>query len=73
MTWLIILIILVLLFIIFIVSNVVYNKFQDKIIKINEVEGKIDETLRNKYDNIMKLNNIVKEKIKTDKELVDDK
>ena len=72
MTWLIILIILVLLFIIFIVSNVVYNKFQDKIIKINEVEGKIDETLRNKYDNIMKLNNIVKEKIKTDKELVDD-
>ena len=72
MTWLIILIILVVLFTIFITTNIIYNKFQDRIIKINEVEGKIDETLRNKYDDIMKLNNIVKEKIKTDKELVDD-
>ena len=70
--WIIILVILVLLFSIFIIANIIYNKFQDYIIRINEVEGKIDESLRNKYDDIMKLNNIIKEKIKTDKELVDD-
>ncbi len=70
--WLIILIVLVILFALFIIVNIIYNKFQDYIIKINEVEGKIDETLRNKYDNTLKINNIIKEKIKTDKELVDD-
>ena len=70
--WIIILVILVLLFSIFIIANIIYNKFQDYIIRINEVEGKIDESLRNKYDDIMKLNNIIKEKIKTEKELVDD-
>lgn len=70
--WILILIILIILFTIFIIANIIYNKFQDYIIRINEVDGKIDEALRNKYDNIMKLNNIIKEKIKTDKELVDD-
>ena len=70
--WILILIIIVVLFTVFIIANIIYNKFQDFIIRINEVDGKIDETLRTKYDDIMKLNNIVKEKIKTDKELVDD-
>ena len=70
--WIIILIILIILFIIFIIANIIYNKFQDYIIKINEVEGKIDETLRNKYDIILKINNIIKEKIKTKKEILDD-
>ena len=70
--WIVILIILVLIFTIFIIANIIYNKFQDYIIKINEVEGKIDDTLRNKFDNILKINNIIKERIKTKKELVDD-
>jgi len=70
--WLVILIILVVLFTIFLVTNIIYNKFQDYIIKINEVEGKIDETLRNKYDSILKVNNIIKEKIKTGKDALED-
>ena len=70
--WIIILALLVILFTLFMIANIIYNKFQDFIIKINEVEGKIDDTLRNKYDNILKINNIIKEKIKTKKELVDD-
>ena len=70
--WLVILIILIIIFTLFIIANIIYNKFQDYIIRINEVEGKIDDTLRNKYDNILKINNIIKEKIKTKKELVDD-
>ena len=70
--WLVILIILVVLSALFIIANIIYNKFQNYIIRINEVEGKIDETLRNKFDNILKINNIIKERIKTKKELVDD-
>ena len=54
--WMVILIIIVILFAIFIIANIIYNKFQNYIIKVNEVEGKIDETLRNKYDNILKIN-----------------
>lgn len=70
--WIILLIVLVLLFALFLIINIIYNKFQDFIIKINEVEGKIDDTLRNKYDDLLKINNIVKEKINTDKEIIDD-
>jgi LemA protein len=69
---LIILIIFVVLFVLFIYISVVYNKFQDYIIKINEVEGKIDETLRKKFDSILDMNNIIKESIKTKKAIVDD-
>ena len=70
--WFILLFFIVILFGLFIFINIIYNRFQDYIIKINEVDGKIDEALRNKYDIILKLNNIIKEKIKTNKELVDD-
>ena len=72
MIWIIVLIIIIVLFTLFIFTNIIYNKFQDYIIKINEVEGKIDESLRNKYDVLIKLNNSIKEIIKTDKDLVDD-
>lgn len=70
--WIIILIVLVVIFALFLLVNIIYNKFQDFIIKINEVEGKIDDTLRDKYDDLLKINNIVKEKINTDKEIIDD-
>ena len=70
--WIIILIILIIIFALAIICNIIYNKYQDYIIKINEVEGKIDHTLRNKYDSILKINNSIKEKIKTEKEIVDD-
>ena len=70
--WMIILIILVVIFALFLLVNIIYNKFQDFIIKINEVESKIDDTLRDKYDDLLKINNIVKEKINTDKEIIDD-
>ncbi len=68
----IVLIILIILFLLFIYSSITYNKFQDYIIKINEVEGKIDDTLRNKFDSILEMNNIIKETIKTKKVIVDD-
>jgi len=70
--WIIILIILIVIFTIFLLVNIIYNKFQDFIIRIKEVEGKIDDTLRDKFDDLLKINNIVKEKINTDKEIVDD-
>ena len=70
--WMIILIVLVVIFTLVLIINIIYNKFQNFIIKINEVEGKIDETLRDKYDDLLKINNIVKEKINTDKEIIDD-
>lgn len=66
------LIIIVIVFAIFIYSSIIYNKFQDYIIKINEVEGKIDDTLRDKFDSILQMNNIIKETIKTKKVIVDD-
>ena len=52
--------------------SIIYNKFQDSIIKLNEVEGKIDETLRSKFDGLLEMNNIIKEKINTKKAIVDD-
>ena len=68
----IILIVIVILFAIAIYVSIIYNKFQDYIIKINEVESKIDDTLRDKFDSILEMNNIIKETIKTKKSIVDD-
>lgn len=70
--YIIVLIILIILFCIFISYSIIYNKFQDYIIKINEAEGKIDEVLRSKFDSIIEMNNIIKEGIKTNKVIVDD-
>lgn len=70
-TSMVILIIIVILAIIFFGYSVIYNRFQDSIIKLNEVESKIDETLRNKYDNLLEMNNIIKETIKTEKVIID--
>lgn len=67
-----ILILLIIIFCLFISYSVIYNKYQDTIIKINEVESKIDDVLRLKFDHIIEMNNIIKEGIKTDKAIVDD-
>ena len=71
-THIIIILIIIVIFTIFLLYSITYNKFQDYIIKINESESKIDDALREKFDIILKLNNIIKEKIKTNKILVDD-
>ncbi len=46
-----------------------YNKIQDYIIKINEVEAIIDTNLRNKYDNINKSVSIIKANDKINKKI----
>ena len=46
-----------------------YNKIQDYIIKINEVEAIIDTNLRNKYDNINKSVSIIKANDKINKNI----
>ena len=68
----IILLIIIILFTLGIIYLTSYNKYQDFIIRINEVESKIDDCLRDKFDIIIKLNDSIKKKIKTKKELVDD-
>ena len=45
---------------IFGIYTVLYNKMQDYIIRINEVESVIDENLRNKYDFINKGISVIK-------------
>ena len=37
-----------------------FNRLQDYIVKINEVESIIDTNLRNKYDNLNKCISIIK-------------
>ena len=57
---------LILIFIILIICilsgiyAILYNKFQDYVIRINEVESNIDTILRNKYDTINKCVSIIK-------------
>ena len=46
--------------IIFAIYTILYNKMQDYIIRINEVEAIIDDNLRSKYDNINKYISIIK-------------
>ena len=62
-------VIILLVCIIAIFSATVYNKFQEYIIKINEVESMIDNYLRNKYDLINRCIPIIKSNIDSDKEL----
>lgn len=47
----------------------IYNRFQDYIIRINEVESMIDTNLRNKYDLLNRAIPIVKGNIPKDKEI----
>ena len=47
----------------------IYNRFQDYIIRINEVESMIDNNLRNKYDLLNRAIPIIKSSIAKDKEI----
>jgi LemA protein len=50
--------------IILLIYTIIYNNFQHYIIKINKVENNIDNTLRTKFDILIKIYNIIKEEIK---------
>ena len=56
----VILVIIIIVCVISVLSAITYNRFQDYIIRINEVESMIDDNLRNKYDNINKYIAIMK-------------
>ena len=50
----------------------IYNKFQDYVIRINEVESIIDNSLRSKYDLINRAIPIIKSNIDNDVEIFGD-
>ena len=58
----ILLVLVVLICVIFIFYTTIYNKFQDYIVRINEVEASIDTTLRNKYDLLSRSVSIIRSK-----------
>ena len=64
----ILIIVVILICVIFVVYASSYNRFQDYIIRINEVEASIDTSLRSKYDFITRCVSIIKSK--NDKEIV---
>lgn len=68
----IILIILTIIFLIFLFFYVTRYKLDNYALKINLVEDKIEKILDSKFDNIIKINDIIKEKINTEKEIIDD-
>ena len=51
---------------------VIYNKFQESIIRINEAEANIDTLLRSKYDDLNKAMAIIKGNVKIEKEIFED-
>lgn len=66
-------IVIILLLICFILSvfAIVYNKFQELLIKTNEVEANIDATLRKRFDLLNKSINIIKANINIEKEVLE--
>ena len=69
---LIMIIIVVLICAMIIFYATVYNKFQDYIIRINEVEALIDTNLRNQYDLINRAIPIVKSNIDKDRNVFEE-
>ena len=68
----IILIVITALFFIFLFFDITLYKLKVYVSKISLVEEKIDTILNNKYDIIMKIDTFIKEKIGTEKEIIDD-
>jgi len=69
----IVLLLLILIICFFIAMYIFYyNKIQDSIIRINEVEASIDSNLRNKYDLLNKSISLIKGNIELDDEIFDE-
>ena len=51
------------------IYTVLYNKLQDYVIRINEVESIIDNNLREKYDNINKCVSLIRSNEKINEEI----
>lgn len=68
----IILIVITVLFLIYLFFDITYSKLKGYVSKINLVEDKINVILNNKYENIIKIDSIIKDKIGTEKEIIDD-
>jgi len=69
----IILLLLILVICFFIAEyTYLYNKFQDSIIRINEVEATIDSNLRNKYDLLNKSIALIKGNVEIEDEIFDE-
>ena len=68
----IILIVITVLFFIFLFFDITLYKLKYSASKISLVEEKINNILDNKYNNIIRINDIIKEKIGTEKEIIDD-
>ena len=64
-----ILIFIVIICVVAVFYAITYNKFQDYIIRINEVEGMIDNNLRSKYDLLNKAIPIIKSNIDNKKDI----
>ena len=64
--------IIVFICIIIAIYTFMYNKFQDVIIRISEVEASIDTNLRQKYDNINRSISIIKANIEIKNEVFDE-
>jgi len=52
--------------------TLIYNSFQDKIIRINESENNIDSLLRDKYDYLNRAIALIKGNIKIEKEIFEE-
>lgn len=74
MDLLVIILLSIIIFICIIVAfyTYLYNKFQDVIIRINEVEATIDTNLRNKYDLLNKSISIIKGNVEIKNDIFDE-
>ncbi len=68
----IILVMIIIVCVIAVFYATIYNRFQDYIIRINEVESIIDNNLRNKYDLINRLIPIIKGTVDNDKDIFEE-
>lgn len=70
-TFFIIITFFIVICLIFIWYIYVYNKYQNLIVRINEVEVNIDSTLRKRFDLLNKSISIIKANIKTEEEVLE--